>query len=73
MQGVLFAKSTILLKLHSVGMLLFILFEIVIALFAFGASERNSDSCSFLSHTGSLLSSVQAHRHTLRGRTDRAG
>ena len=55
MQGVLFAKSAILLKLHSVGVLLFVFGKVVIALFAFGASQNNLNSCSFLSHSSLLF------------------
>ena len=41
MRGVFFAKRAILIELDSVGRVLFVLINVVIALFAFGACERN--------------------------------
>ena len=42
MNGVLLAELAIFFKLYSVGIVLFVLHIVVIALFAFGASKRNS-------------------------------
>ena len=47
MRGVFFAKRAILIKLDSVGRVLFVFINVVIALFAFGACKSNSRSCSF--------------------------
>lgn len=62
MRGVFFAKRAILIKLDSVGRVLFVLINVVIALFAFGACKSNSRSCSF-SHF--LPSRPQRHRFGL--------
>ena len=62
MRGVFFAKRAILIKLDSVGRVLFVLINVVIALFAFGACKSNSRSCSF-SHF--LPSRPKRHRFGL--------
>jgi hypothetical protein len=41
MHGVLFAEFAVLFQLDSVGIVLFVLHVVVIALFAFGAGKRN--------------------------------
>lgn len=50
MNGVLFAKSAILLDFHSVGSVLFIFLLVVIALFTLRASKRDFDSASGCRH-----------------------
>lgn len=62
MRGVFFAKRAILIKLDSVGRVLFVFINVVIALFAFGACKSNSRSCSF-SHF--LPSRPKRHRFGL--------
>lgn len=47
MCGVLLAKRAIFIKLDSVGRVLLVLINVVIALFAFGACKSDSRSDSF--------------------------